>query len=453
MFSSLPTQNPRQLCLQILLVICFLFSGTSAIADNRALLVGVGHYEMGIKLPGIEKDIQNMKKAVSLMGFKENQVKVLFNNHASLDGIQQAIQEWLVKGVTSNDRVLFYFTGHGSQIADKNGDEADGADEVLLPFNAKIQNEILDNVLVDEEFDRILDNIPAKMVLVFLDACHSGTATRKVLTGEDDLIPKFFDYKGMPITRKNPEKETTVDNKKYIALSACKDDEEALSSKKGSLLTQGVLNALNEASLLGRGLTMDEFKTKTTDFISRNLALSSRTQHPQITGNKNLASTYIIDIHQEILWKRLKKLSSDPAQKINISAQKRLIINDTIVISCKTDRSGYLNIIYINADEKEAMVLFPNRFHPDNGVNTKSIILVPEKKDPFVLRAQPPSGKSMILAFSTQKAINSFTDGVGNSSDDFKKFSKKSFQEILNEKKEHPSKFGAGVVITEICEK
>ncbi len=452
MILSSSNQNPHLVILKVLLVIGFLFLGDRAIADNRALLVGVGHYEMGIKLPGIENDIQNMKKAASLMGFEDDQVKVLFNNHASLDGIKQTVQEWLVKGVTSNDRVLFYFSGHGSQVADKNGDEADGADEVLLPYNAKIQNEILENVLVDEEFDRILDTIPAKMVLVFLDACHSGTATRKVLTGEDDLIPKFFDYKGMPITMYSSNQEATVDSNKYIALSACRDDEEALSSKKGSLLTQGILSALNEASLLGRGLTMNEFKTKTTHFISQHLTLSSRTQHPQITGNKSLASTYIIDIHQDILWKRLERLSADPAQKLNISAQKRLIINDTLVISCKTDSPGYLNIVYINSDEKEAMVLFPNRLHPDNRVKPDSVILVPEKKDHFVLRAQSPPGKSMILAFHTQKVINSFTDGVGTNSDVFKKFSKKSFDDILNEKNEHPSDFGAGVIVTEICE-
>ncbi len=437
-------------------VCCFTAFLSDAHAENRALLVGVGQYEMGLQLPGIDSDIRIMKKAVSLMGFEESQVRVLLNEQATLDGIRQAVREWLVKGVTSQDRVLFYFSGHGSQIKDISGDEPDGADEVLLPYNAVLKENTLDNVLVDEAFDRILNTIPADIVLVFLDACHSGTATRRVFNNDDGYFPKFYAYKGMPAT---PDKidgaawKTTDGQAKYIALSACRDDEEALSSRKGSLMTRGILSAIDEAVLLGSGLTMDAIKTETTGFIAGNLARSGRTQHPQMTGNISFSNIYVVAGYVKNLWAGLEALAADPGYGFPLDAPDRLAINDTLVISCKPGRSGYMNMVMINDNAREAMVLYPNRLNPDNHVKENTVVTVPGKKAMFLLRAQHPPGKSMILAFHTSEKINLFTDGIGDNADYFRKLSAKSLDDIAYIKKAHPSGFGVRAVIIEVTGK
>lgn len=446
----------RVVWMNALVACCFTVVISEAFAENRALLVGVGQYEMGLRLPGIDNDIRLMKKAVSLMGFEDRQVRVLLNEQATLDGIRVAVREWLVNGVTSQDCVLFYFSGHGSQIKDQDGDESDGADEVLLPYDAVLKGNNLEHVLVDEAFDRILNTIPADIVLVFLDACHSGTATRRVFNTADGYIPKFFDYKGMPeVIGKSDESagETAGDHGKYIALSACRDDEEALSSKKGSLMTRGILSALDEAELLGTGLTMDAIKTSSTGFIAKSLGLSGRTQHPQMTGNIRLADIYIIDRHITNLRAGLEALAADPGYRFPIDAPDRLVINDPLVISCKPGKSGYLNVVVMDDHAREAMVLYPNRFHPDSHVNKDTVMTVPWKSALFSLRAQSPPGKSIILAFQTSEDINLFTNGVGDDTDYFKKLSAKSLEALSLVKKTHPSEFGAQTVVIEVTEK
>jgi hypothetical protein len=93
----------------------------------------------------------------------------------ALDGLSQT--------AAAGDTVFFYFSGHGSQAPDQNGDEAGGYDEILLPADASGWRGAIgavENAIVDDElalrFQAILDT-GAQMVAV-LDACHSATGFR-----------------------------------------------------------------------------------------------------------------------------------------------------------------------------------------------------------------------------------------------------------------------------------
>ena len=136
--------SPWRLLLFIALV-CF-FSGTGlpsiARAGDRALLVGVGKYRNPrANLSGIDLDIRMMKGMAHLMGFSDSQIKVIENERATASNVETAINEWLVKGAGSGDRVLFYFSGHGSQIPDRNGDEEDKSDEALVLHDVRVVKE------------------------------------------------------------------------------------------------------------------------------------------------------------------------------------------------------------------------------------------------------------------------------------------------------------------------
>ena len=41
-----------------------------------------------------------------------------------------AAMQWLIKGAQPGDALFFHFSGHGGQVKDISGDEADGMDEV-----------------------------------------------------------------------------------------------------------------------------------------------------------------------------------------------------------------------------------------------------------------------------------------------------------------------------------
>jgi hypothetical protein len=98
--------------------------------------------------------------------------------------------------------VVIHFSSHGEQVADTNGDEADGYDEAIVSYNAalitqemasgaaargtltKAQFDKLQaNYFRDDEFGAYIQQLRAKLgkngdVVVFMDNCHSGTGTR-----------------------------------------------------------------------------------------------------------------------------------------------------------------------------------------------------------------------------------------------------------------------------------
>ena len=69
---------------------------------------------------------------------------------------------------------LLTYSGHGSQVPDKNGDETeDGYDETWVLY---------DRQLVDDELYALWSKFAAGVRIVVLsDSCHSGTAIRETL--------------------------------------------------------------------------------------------------------------------------------------------------------------------------------------------------------------------------------------------------------------------------------
>ncbi len=65
--------------------------------------------------------------------------------------------------------VWFYFSGHGGQTRDQNGDEMDGQDEYILASDCQ-------PIRDDELKSRLVEALPARCTLMaVIDACHSGT--------------------------------------------------------------------------------------------------------------------------------------------------------------------------------------------------------------------------------------------------------------------------------------
>jgi hypothetical protein len=57
--------------------------------------------------------------------------------------------EWLSQKVQPADRMIFYFSGHGTQTQGLDGDEADSRDEVLCTYEIEVDNR--PTYLLDDE--------------------------------------------------------------------------------------------------------------------------------------------------------------------------------------------------------------------------------------------------------------------------------------------------------------
>jgi hypothetical protein len=63
---------------------------------------------------------------------------------------------WLVSDANKHDSLFFHYSGHGSQVRDSNGDEADGYDEVIFPLDYAQTGTIID----DELHDNLVKPLP-----------------------------------------------------------------------------------------------------------------------------------------------------------------------------------------------------------------------------------------------------------------------------------------------------
>jgi len=455
----------RIICFFVLaLSLCAVALLPSAWSESRALLIGVGNYRNpNANLRGIDKDIRMMKEVAGVMGYKSSQMKVLEDSEAALSDIEEAIEDWLVRGVTKNDRVLFYFSGHGSQIPDKNGDEKDSVDEVLVPYDVDVAGRTLKNVFLDDKFGKILSRIPSGEVVVLIDACHSGTAyksfsiTKFLSTTQDDA--KFFYYEGMPETKGNFAVEgDSPAGKNYVCLSACRDDEVAVPSQNGSFFTLGIYDAITKASGAGRKLTLNELKEKTEAYLGNNLS-PGRMHHPRLSGNKSLADKNIIIVSRDEtrkpgdIWEKLEYLANKADYEVTVRSNKnRFKVGEHLILTCRVEKSGYLNVLNVSPGDKKATVLYPNKYHRENRVTAGAEIRIPASGDRFKLGCTPPLGKSLIVVFHTKEKINGYEEGKGGFDVLFKTLSEKTFRgfEVLGA--DDDGGLGAGKIITDIVE-
>jgi len=72
------------------------------------------------------------------------------------------------------DRIVFQFSGHGTWVPDRDGDEADGRDEALVMAGLSHAD-----LITDDELQRVFTELKyGTGVLVLSDSCHSGTVSR-----------------------------------------------------------------------------------------------------------------------------------------------------------------------------------------------------------------------------------------------------------------------------------
>ncbi|MBL4774113.1 MAG: caspase family protein, partial [Alcanivoracaceae bacterium] len=216
-------------------------------AADRALIVGITEYKNIKNLKGIGYDVGMAGKIAEMLAFDPSQIKVLTGKQATKSNIKNAFATWLKEGVSRNDRIFFYFSGHGGRVADKNGDESDGQDEFITTYD--ITGSVKDGgYIIDDDLSLWLSNIESQHKIVMLDSCNSGTATKSLAIakmGNLKLYSKLLNLTDNPhsfSSSKNlsDEKGNFIEGAQHqITLSAARDFEEAQATDAGSLFTLG----------------------------------------------------------------------------------------------------------------------------------------------------------------------------------------------------------------------
>ncbi|MFZ2900906.1 MAG: caspase family protein [Saprospiraceae bacterium] len=165
----------------------FLLLSASNPSGKKALIVAVSHYgpQTGWDTINAQNDVPLLLEAAEQLGIPRSQIRVLRDGEATHQGIIAALQE-IKTTARPGDFIYFHFSGHGQQRQDYDGDEADGFDEALVPydspmrFSAAYQGERLITDDLIYQWTRDLRPSLGKQggIFITLDACHSGTAAR-----------------------------------------------------------------------------------------------------------------------------------------------------------------------------------------------------------------------------------------------------------------------------------
>ncbi len=186
--------------MKYLLAFFFLIFGSHAIEaqTKRALIIGIGAYppESGWNPIHGDNDVPLIADALSRRGFNQDHIVKLVNEQATKKNILKQFN-MLTHKAQINDIIYIHFSTHGQQVVDIDGDEEDGLDEAIIPYDARktFEKGVYEgkNHLIDDELNILLSAVRKKIgksgtLVVVIDACHSGDATRGNSSDYDTIV-------------------------------------------------------------------------------------------------------------------------------------------------------------------------------------------------------------------------------------------------------------------------
>lgn len=150
---------------------------TKKTGRSKALLVGINEYQNpGQRLYGCVNDAFLMSALLQESGFAPEAIRLCLDHRATARGILDRL-EWLLDDPGPDDRLVFYYSGHGAQLHTYGaGDEVDRRDESLVPYDFAWNPE---TSITDDQIYSLYSQLPyqTQFIMIF-DCCHSGSIHR-----------------------------------------------------------------------------------------------------------------------------------------------------------------------------------------------------------------------------------------------------------------------------------
>lgn len=151
-----------------------------------AICAGINDYPgTNNDLRGCVNDAKAWSDELNRRGF--TQIVTLLNNQVTKANIIRNLKN-IISKCKDDDVIVFTFSGHGTFVPDRDGDEPDGKDEALCCY---------DVYLIDDEIRSLLNTLPKTVKFIFIsDSCHSGTVSRSYMASiprdQDHLVPRYL---------------------------------------------------------------------------------------------------------------------------------------------------------------------------------------------------------------------------------------------------------------------
>jgi len=150
--------------------------------DNAvAIVIGIEKYQTLPTAGFVRSDAGLMREYLKAMGYQDRNIEFLIDDRATFSSIRKAVETWLPNRINTKSRVIVYYAGHGAP-------DPQSGDAYIVPYDGD-PNYLPDTGYPLKRLYERLEKLPAKQVVVMIDACFSGAGGRGVLaTGARSLV-------------------------------------------------------------------------------------------------------------------------------------------------------------------------------------------------------------------------------------------------------------------------
>lgn len=260
--------SPQQLATNIVLNPSLL-GGIFTLAKRKGYSLHIGlnsvnpsHYGgWSGPLKACEADANDMQKIAQSQGYTK--ITKLLTAQGTRAGVINTLNSYATK-LVAGDILFVSYSGHGGQIPDYSGEEADNKDETWCLY---------DGQMTDDEL-KLQWNKFAKGVRIFVlsDSCHSGTVTRDALVreaaknnlGTPRAMPSEIalkTYRDNKATYDKIQAAVATSGIQYVLpsdvhpnvrlISGCQDNQVSYDGTFNGLFTANLLKAWNNGAFVG----------------------------------------------------------------------------------------------------------------------------------------------------------------------------------------------------------
>ena len=207
--------------------------------SKKALLIGINYKGTNSELYGCINDVNCIKERIYKQGFTGKNINIITDltpKKATRRNILEEFKNLLVNS-KAGDFLFFAYSGHGFYTRDRNGDEKDGYDEMIVSCDLQC--------IIDDEIKSLIQSHLKSDVTLFalFDSCFSGSVL--------DLKYQYLDSLNYDTYTENPKVLETNGN--VFMISGCTDEQQSadafINGKANGAMTWSLLEGLKQKSV------------------------------------------------------------------------------------------------------------------------------------------------------------------------------------------------------------
>ena len=331
--------------MRVFLKYCFCFlslgltqgiGGGDIYDDSWALIIGINDYENVPDLHYAVEDALAIKNMlINEFNFSRNNVRVLIDKEATQSNINKEMSK-LLKSAGVNDRVVFYFAGHGET-------EELGLEEVatgfLMPSDADVEN-LYFSAIPMEDLRSVSKFSKAKHMLFLVDACYSGLAavnTRGLSTNSPNYIDKITQENARQIITAGQKDEKVLEKDEWEHSAFTKNLISGLKDKKANSNGDDFITGSELGFYLQEKVSLDTENSQTPQvkrltthegemiFLSKSEKTKQKTDY-ELDLKKLILELEQLKVNQEVVKKNVRVIkpgsiglfARNPSQEVMI---------------------------------------------------------------------------------------------------------------------------------------